>query len=96
MRRKNITPEISIGDKYKLSADSLNIILQEKSVTKKTGKEYWVNIAYFSSWENALEWVVDKDIREAWVKDLEYVVKEVARLEKMIEGLRSKPLPELS
>jgi hypothetical protein len=94
MRKKQVT-EAVIGDKYKLATDAYNIILMEKNIRERDKVEYWVNIAYFSSWEHALEEIVRRDIKEAWVKDLEYVVKEIARLDKMIQGLRGTPMPEL-
>lgn len=94
MRKKQVNEAI-IGDKYKLATDAYNIILMEKNIKKKDKTEYWVNIAYFSSPEHALKEIVRRDIKEAWAKDFETVVKEIARLDKMIDGLNGKPLPNL-
>ena len=43
---------MNIGKKHRLTSDSMNIILQEKSITKSgpnAGKERWENIGYFSN-----------------------------------------------
>jgi hypothetical protein len=82
-------------DKYRLSSDSLNIILQEKQTVKagkrptkrEVGEVYWDNIAYFSSPGNALKYIVEKEIRESWVMDLKEVIKRIDILEKMIAGI---------
>jgi predicted transcriptional regulator len=79
--------------------------LQEKQTVTGTGKKkptirqvgdvYWNNIAYFASPENALKYVIQKEIRENWVDDLKELVKEVSKLEKMIDGLSFKSLPQI-
>jgi len=91
MKRK----EVVVMDKYRLSADAMNIILQEKQVIKGTGKPtkrevgdiYWSNIAFFSNPQNALKYIIEKEIRELWVEDLKEVVKRVDKLEKMVAGI---------
>jgi hypothetical protein len=97
--------EFEFMNKYKLSSDPLNIILQEKRTVTGTGKKkptvrkvgdvFWSNIAYFSTPENALKYVIQKEIKESWVDDLKELVKEVSKLEKMIDGLSFKSLPQI-
>ena len=84
-------------NKYRLSADSNNIILQEKQTITGEGKKkptirqvgdtYWSNIAFFSSPKNALKYIIEKEIRELWVEDLKEVVKRMEKLEKMVAGI---------
>uniref|UniRef100_A0A6M3JX72 Uncharacterized protein n=3 Tax=viral metagenome TaxID=1070528 RepID=A0A6M3JX72_9ZZZZ len=93
MKRK----EVEVMNKYRLSADSMNIILQEKQTITGEGKKkptirevgdtYWSNIAFFSNPKNALSYIIEKEIREFWVEDLKEVVKRVDKLEKMVEGI---------
>ena len=91
-------------NKYRLTADSMNIILQEKQTvagTKKTptirkvGDIYWNNIAFFSNPKNALNYVIEKEIRESWVDDLKEVVKGMDKLYKAIQDIKLEPLPQL-
>ena len=92
-------------NKYRLSADSMNIILQEKQTITGTGKKkptirkvgdtYWSNIAFFSNPGNALNYIIEKEIRELWVEDLKEVVKRVTKLEKMVEGIPANLLPQI-
>jgi len=93
MKRK----EVEVMNKYRLSADSMNIILQEKQTITGTGKKkptirkvgdtYWNNIAYFSCPKAALNHIIENEIRELWVEDLKEVVKRVGKLEKMVAGI---------
>uniref|UniRef100_A0A6M3LLH9 Uncharacterized protein n=1 Tax=viral metagenome TaxID=1070528 RepID=A0A6M3LLH9_9ZZZZ len=97
--------EVEAMNKYRLSADSMNIILQEKQTItgigkkkptiRKVGDTYWNNIAFFSSPKNALQYIIEKEIRELWVEDLKEVVKRVTKLEKMVEGIPANLLPQI-
>ena len=101
MKRK----EVEVMNKYRLSADSMNIILQEKQTItgegkkkptiRKVGDTYWNNIAFFASPKHALEYIIEKEIRELWVEDLREVVKRVGKLEKMVAGISLDPPPEI-
>ena len=101
MKRK----EIEVMNKYRLSADPMNIILQEKQTIKGTGRGrptkkqtgdvYWTNIAFFSNPKNALDYVIEKEIRECWVDDLKEVVKSMDKLHKAIQGIKLDLLPQL-
>ena len=81
--------------KYKITSDSMNIILQEKQHNKKRNFDYWESIAFFSTPKNALDYIIDKEIKESWVDDLKLIVKKIDKLEKSIDGLNNKHLPEI-
>uniref|UniRef100_A0A6M3KDW2 Uncharacterized protein n=2 Tax=viral metagenome TaxID=1070528 RepID=A0A6M3KDW2_9ZZZZ len=93
MKRK----EVEVMNKYRLSADSNNIILQEKQTIIGTGKKkptvraigdtYWNNIAFFANPKNALTYIIEEEIRELWVEDLKEVVKRMEKLEKIVAGI---------
>ena len=99
MKRK----EIEVMNKYRLSADPMNIIVQEKTIitgkrgraTTRIGEENWNNIAFFSNPKNALDYVIEKEIRECWVDDLKEVVKSMDKLHKAIQGIKLDLLPQL-
>jgi len=94
-----------VMNKYRLSADSMNIILQEKQTItgegkkqptiRKVGDTYWSNIAFFSNPKNALKYVIEKEIRESWEDDLKEVVKGMDKLQKAIHDIKLEPLPQL-
>ena len=86
MKRKNTTG-VQIAKKYKLSADVNNIIVQEKYHNKKQDTVEWQNVAYFATPKAALNYVLEKEIREFWVEDLKEVVRRMDEIEKMINGL---------
>jgi len=90
----------TISDNYRLSADKYNIILQEREIVtgkgtreltkSKVGDSRWSNIAYFNNPQHALEYVIDKEIRENWVNDLKKMVDKINELKNMIAGLKLK------
>jgi len=96
--------EIGFMNKYKLSADPMNIIVQEKHIitgkrgrqTTRIGEESWKNIAYFATPQNALDFIIEKEIRESWVDDLKEVVKGMDRIYKAIQDIKLERLPQLT
>ncbi|MPW26244.1 hypothetical protein GC105_10635 [Alkalibaculum sp. M08DMB] len=94
--------ELVLSDKYQISTDQFNYILQEKSVVKdgnNAGQEYTKNIGYYGKLEQALKVVLDlkiKDVDKANIKQLHDhlalindVMKDmVKRLETQMEGLK--------
>ncbi len=76
-----------VGKNYKVEADSLNVILLKRLIAKKTHKEYWSPIGYFSRFGNALKSLVDLEVRETELKDFQVVCRKQEELRKLIEGL---------
>ncbi len=97
MRIKKVRKEVEYMNKYKLSADPTNIILQEKQIVTGEGKRpltkskvgdiNWLNIAYFANPHTALKYIIEKEIRESWVEDLKELSEKVSQLEKAIHDL---------
>ena len=87
--------QVEFMGKYKISADPMNIILQEKQHNKKRNIDYWSNIAYFAKPQEALKYIIDKEIRETWVDDLRLVNKNIDKLYGEIQGLNTNLLPEI-
>ncbi len=80
---------MNVGRKYKIESDALNIMVSLKKTTKKTKKEYWISIAYFSSVKNALKYMVDLEVNETGLKELKEVARKQEELYRLIEGLKT-------
>ena len=76
-----------IGKGYKVETDAMNVTIMKRGVSKKTGKETWANVAYFSTFENALEYLVDLKVRETGLRDLQSVVEKQKELYSLIRRL---------
>lgn len=77
-----------IGKDYKIESDNLSVTIYKRMVSKKSGKEYWSPISYFSSIKNALHEFVNMGIRETELSDLKTVVQKQEELYKLIDSLR--------
>ncbi len=75
-----------IGKDYKIEADSLNVTLYERQITKKK-KEYWKAIGYFSRFGGALKALVDLRVRGTGLKDFNTICQRQDELYKLIDGL---------
>ncbi len=73
-----------IGKDYKVESDSLNVTLLKRGVSKKTQKEYWSPIGYFSRFGNALKSLVDLRVKETKLKDFQTVCQKQDELYKLI------------
>lgn len=64
--------ELQINNNYRIIADSMNVILQERKVygekSKDVGKEYWDNIGYYGSLESCLKGFKHHGIRTSECK----------------------------
>lgn len=77
-----------IGKEHKIESDKLNVTIYKRMVSKKSGKEYWSPISYFSSIKNALHEFVNMGIRETELSDLKTVVQKQEELYAMITELK--------
>jgi len=75
---------IDLNDKWHITTDRYNYILQRKC-RRKTGKIYYTDEAYFNTIEEMIDSLLDKEIREAEAKSLRALKKEV-------EGIRNEIL----
>ena len=80
-----------IGDKYKVESDSLNVTLYKAVNVKKTGGIRWQPIAYFSSFQNALEGLIDMEVMATGLSDLKTVVKKQNELFALVKQLKTIP-----
>jgi len=85
-----------VNNKYRITSDALNIILQVKGYRKETKEEYWKNEAYFSSYQSAFKYLVDSEIKATGLPDLKTVLDKIDELYQLINGLAKlvEALPE--
>ncbi|MFC2024317.1 hypothetical protein ACFLTJ_01890 [Chloroflexota bacterium] len=75
---------LTVGRNWKVGADSLNIILYQRHVNKKTDREYWRAHSYYSTVTNALVGLVNQDIRDTELADLKTVCDKIDELRRDI------------
>jgi hypothetical protein len=88
MRTKKEVPMIPIGKKYRIGLDGMNVTVFQRCNPRKAGAGgSWRPIGYYSSFKNALEDLVDHDVKQPDLKDLKAVVKRQNELHRLIESL---------
>ena len=75
-----------IGDTYEIRSDDMNITLYERAKSK-TAVTRWRPIAYFSSFQNALDHLVDLEVMGTGLIDLKTVVEKQNELYALINQL---------
>ena len=73
-----------IGTDWRVGADSLNIILYQRQVNKKTEKEYWRAHSYYATVANALVALVNQGVRDTKLADLKTVCDKIEELHRDI------------
>jgi hypothetical protein len=97
---------ITVNSQYKLTSDSLNVIVNRKHIvdpTKAPGwpqreaegadpspRETWKEVAYSPTVEKALNYIVDQSIRDSNAQTISELVSEVARIRREIEAVLTR------
>jgi len=76
-----------VNNKYRITSDPMNIILQVKSVNKTREGNHWRNEAFFSSYQSAFRYLVDSEIKATGLPDLKTVLDKIDELYQLINGL---------
>ena len=76
-----------IGKDWKIEADSLNVTLLKRHITKAK-IEIWGIEGYFSTVKNALMELVDLGVRDTKLTDLKIIVKKQDELYRLIEKIQ--------
>lgn len=84
---------MNIGKEYKLSHDSLNVIISKKMKHKKTGKTYYQNKWYYPTFETALMGLVDRGLLDGLEgSELRLIVSRIEELkENILAALKTMP-----
>jgi len=75
---------LPVGQDWKVGADSLNIILYQRHINKKTGKEYWRVHSYYATVANALVELVNQGVRDTELADMKVICGKIDQLQKDI------------
>jgi len=82
---------LAVGRDWIVGADSMNIILYQHHISKKTGKEYWQAHSYYSSPANALMGFVNQGVRDTKLADLKTVCDKIEELRRdIMEAIQNK------
>jgi len=77
---------LTVGRNWQVGADALNIILYQRHVNKKTGKEYWRAHSYYATVANALVELVNQGVRDTELADLKTVNKRIEEIHTWIKA----------
>jgi hypothetical protein len=61
---------IELNDKYNITSDKLNFILQEKRISKKTNNVRLVDVGYYGEFQQLVNALIQKEIKESDVTSL--------------------------
>lgn len=97
---KTINPDevernkIDLGEKWRLSTDRYNYILQRKRVrqlkSKDCGQIYYTIEGYYQSIDHVLEAILDLEIKDCDVKTLNALYKRLGTIHKDIKAYASQ------
>lgn len=76
-----------INENYKIESDEMNVTLHYLPPGTKT----WRPIAYFSTPQNALDYLVEKEIMGTGMADLKTVCQKINELQGLISKLQGLP-----
>ena len=82
-----------VGKDYKIETDELNVTVSKRSVARKganAGQETWTNEGYFMTLENALKYLVDREVKETYLTDLKTVIAKQHEIKNLITQLKEK------
>ncbi len=87
-----------IGKDWKIESDDLDVVVSRRTVAKRgknAGLEKWTAEAFCSSLQNALQWLVDQEVKETGLTDLRTVIKKQNALYKLMRDIKlSAPVGE--
>lgn len=79
---------INIGKDYAITSDAYNIVVNRIVVNQKTKASVLRAVGYFATMKNALDWLVDNEVKATELKDLQAVVAKQDELYQLIAGLK--------
>lgn len=80
--------KIEIGDKYVLTADQFQLIVQEKKIVKEgknAGGEYLSLVGYFPKLSQAIAGLIHLDVQMSDVKSLQEMEQHIRRVSEQCE-----------
>ena len=80
-----------INDDWQIISEELNVTLQQRKVYEKgknIGQEYWTNVAYCHTPQDALKYMVRREIMGDGMEDLQSICDKLDELYAVIDGLK--------
>ena len=77
---------IKLTDKYYVDFDSSNIILKEKCISKKTGKDTYISLGYFLAFDELTNCLVSK----CYMKKNNDELRKLADIEKAVDDFKKE------
>lgn len=75
---------ILVTKDYRLVSDEYCIIVEHRRVNKKNGQEYWTPETYHRTVEQAMEWLLQKKIRESEATSLKELKNEISEIKQLL------------
>lgn len=85
--------DIQVNEDYKLTSDSMNVIINRKKIVDpkkspnwpkmqaegKSGEPYekWEEVSYHSTVDRALEWILDRQIKESDAQSISELLEDI-------------------
>ena len=82
---------MQINENWRLVSEELNVTLQKRKVYEKgknQGEEYWTNVAYCHTPQDALKYLVKREVMGDGMEDLKTVCDKIDELYAVIDRLK--------
>lgn len=83
---------IQVSEKYRITSDPHNVVVEQLQIPKKEDSEpYWRQVSYHMSFEQAIKWLFDHQIRLSDASDLRDIGECISRVkEELQRAIRSQ------
>lgn len=84
---------IDLDNNYKITSDSLNVMLQERKIAEKgkeAGKEYWQTVGYYSNVQDCLERYLHENINKSDATSILELINRINEAEEVIKKVKVK------
>jgi len=84
---------IKVNDKFRITSDSLNFIIQEKKIAvtgKHIGELRWENLGYYSTIAGLVYGLCNTILKRSKARSVKGLIQDLADLEVLVAGLSDK------
>lgn len=68
---------IQLNERYRITSQARNFVLEEFKTNKKNGKEYWVDVGYYAELEHVLLKLFKLGLQESEVEGIQSIINEI-------------------
>ena len=87
---------VDIGKKWNIKSDSNQFTLFEKVKNKETGEVYDKPVAYYSSLDHCVKWLINKHIGKSNCTSLQEIMTEISDFREQVDESLSIGIPDYS